>query len=809
MNCKRHIAILAAALTGTSMLFAGELDAEYGVWKFTMSTSKLMTVAQNGTNLISGVYMTAFDENDNNLESKGYTSVSKKEEDVTDAFGSGRRITWSYTMDGKPTLEQIVTVYPSLPYALFEGAVVANGGTTSSRQVCPIVVGTTNALPLGTTENRVYNMPFANDNWATFSTVRWSTGQPVVSCEATALFNVETRKGLVIGSVDHSVWKSCITVTPNSTNRMRRLIVQAGYVSPRTWDNGNFGNNSPMDKHGAVKGARVVSPRFMVGLFDDWREGLETYGTANTVLCPKLQMPTGDKAIFGWQSWGGQEAQLNFTSTMSVLDFFEKEIKPAGFAGEDGACWMVLDSFWDNMSRMERRQFAQRCKEMGYHPGIYTTPFSLWLGSDNEVSDYPYETVDGKTYSRKDVVLTANGKPRKISAYSLDPTHPAVKEANRKRFQEFKDDGFEFVKIDFMNNGSQEADRWYDPNVTTGMMAYNYGMDYIVEMAGDMVLDFSIAPVFPAKAQVRRIGCDAWGELNNSMYTLNCIEGSWWLDRCYAFNDPDHMCLSKVFTGKGSPDEKEARIRYTCGLITGMTLLGGTYAYEGATMKYNNQNVHIVGSDAERARAASFASNKDLTEVGRLGKSFRPVEGTFTYQTSLYATNDISVDNEFILDTPDAFYYVVFNFDKTTALNEAPDFGRLGIDAGEFVNVKELWNGTSCKPSELQISVPAKDVRIYRLERASYSGIESAMTADPEGSVSLTADGDNLHVEATDFIDSITIYGIDGSTVNSVSLRGKKISATSIATGLSSRGMAIVSVALESGIVENTKIIMK
>ncbi len=92
---------------------------------------------------------------------------------------------------------------------------------------------------------------------------------------------------------------------------------------------------------------------------------------------------------------------------MSVLDFFEKELKSTDFAGEDGVCWMVLDSFWDNMSRMERRQFADRCKEMGYRPGIYHTPFSLWLGSDDEVSDYPYETVDGKTYSRKDVVLTA------------------------------------------------------------------------------------------------------------------------------------------------------------------------------------------------------------------------------------------------------------------------------------------------------------------------------------------------------------------------------------------------------------------
>ena len=166
-----------------------------------------------------------------------------------------------------------------------------------------------------------------------------------------------------------------------------------------------------------------------------------------------------------------------------------------------------------------------------------------------------------------------------------------------------------------MNNGSQEADSFYDKSITTGMQAYNYGMDYIVEFAGDMMLDYSIAPVFPAKAHVRRIGCDAWGDLPQSMYTINCINGSWWLDRIYSFNDPDHMCLSKVsFSGKGSNDEQEARIRYTCGLMTGMTLLGGTYAYEGDVV---NNYGHVIGNDAERARVVKFASNQDLTRLGQ------------------------------------------------------------------------------------------------------------------------------------------------------------------------------------------------
>lgn len=232
MKSVRYISLLLAGVSCLPVFAAGELDAEYAGWKFGLSSSKKMTVEQNGKKLLTGVTMTALDQNDAELQSDKYSTVTKKEEDVNDGFGQGRRFTWTFSKTGSPDLEQIITVYPGQPYALFEGAVVATSGTTSTRQINPIVVTTATTLPLPTSENRVYNMPFANDNWATFSTVRWATGQPVTSCEATALFNVNSREGIIIGSVDHSVWKSSVTVTPNSTNRLRRLIANAGYVSP-------------------------------------------------------------------------------------------------------------------------------------------------------------------------------------------------------------------------------------------------------------------------------------------------------------------------------------------------------------------------------------------------------------------------------------------------------------------------------------------------------------------------------------------------------------------------------------------------
>lgn len=797
-------ALMATMLmSGTAM--AGDLDIKNGVWDIVYDAgSKTVSYRNGGSDLIKGASVTATEPTGTVLTSTAYPTVNLKQENITDGFGTGVKYTYVYSgQSGKPNLEHSIYIYDGVPYILVKATVAATSGTAAAREICPIVSTTRGTLPLPATNNMVYNMPFANDNWATYSTTPFGSaaGQPQTSCEAIAVFNIDSRQGLVIGSVDHSVWKSAVTVTPHnsSSSSLRNLKVQAGYISKRTWD--VVDNKASSDYHGTVKGERVSSPKFMLGLFDDWRTGMETYGEANTVLCPKLEW-TKDESLFGWQSWGGMEWGLNYNSVMSMLDFFENELKPLGFANKQGRCHIVLDSGWNLLGDDNAlRRFVNRCKELGYVPGIYDTPFSYWGGEDNCKNNEYWSDADANL---GEIVLKANGRYRQINGMSLDPTHPKVKEMNRKKYEKFRNLGFEFVKIDFMNNGSQEADSFYDKSITTGMQAYNYGMDYIVEFAGDMMLDYSIAPVFPAKAHVRRIGCDAWGDLPQSMYTINCINGSWWLDRIYSFNDPDHMCLSKVsFSGKGSNDEQEARIRYTCGLMTGMTLLGGTYAYEGDVV---NNYGHVIGNDAERARVVKFASNQDLTRLGQEGRTFRPVEGKFNYLNTLYSKNDLSCDNEFVLDTPDAFYYAVFNYgtDATPAVfTKDVDFARLGINASDFTSAKELWTGETFTPDQVKVNVPVKDVRIYRFDKKASSGVAEIENQNKEN-IQITAAAGGLHVKASGPLAVAEVYSLDGMRL----ARAEGNGSTEILFGLApANALVLVKATTESGMSEVKKII--
>lgn len=717
----KKIATMAIAAMVAIPAFAGGLDIADGDWAVTFNPdSKTVNYFHRGKTIAEAAYVTAMLGDSTRLNSKDYPRVKLSSKKVNDGYGKGKRYTYTYSgLKGSGNLVHNIYVYDSLPYILVEAAVVNQPGAPGASEISPMKSDATQAMPLPASGNHIYDMPFANDNWATFNAYPMKAGDPITSCEMTAIYNADTRQGIVIGSVDHSTWKSCVTVDPASDNSTDGLEAKAGYVSPRTWD--VFGDKASSTRHGVVSGRTVTSPRFMVGFYDDWRDALEAYGDANTVVCPKMEWDK-DEALFGWQSWGGMEFGLNYESAMSVLDFFEKELLPVGFHNAKGRCHMVLDSGWTALNDDQLRDYVNKCKELGIVAGIYTTPFSYWGNEQQVIDNTPWEGGN-----LGEMVLKTNGRYRQILAMSLDPTHPAVKEWNRRQFDKFKELGFEFVKIDFMNNGSQEADSYYLPEITTGMQAYNYGMDYIKEFAGDMMLDFSIAPVFPAKAHVRRIGCDAWGDLPQSMYTINCINGSWWLDRVYAFNDPDHMCLSRVpFNGKGSNDEQEARIRFTCGLMTGMTLFGGTYAYHGPEREYNGKKYLMEGSGDERARAVKFASNKGLTEMARIGRSFRPVEGRFDQSGSLWSNGDIKLDSQFVMDTDDAFYYIVFNYATGDYLpiEFTPDFARLGINPADFTAVTELWEGETAAPENLKVKVPAKDVRIYRFERPGYKPAE-------------------------------------------------------------------------------------
>ena len=775
---KKVMASAALALLMPHGASAGH-DIAAGDWQVVFDeAAHTVTYVRAGQQLVRGAYVEVHDASGNVLLSKDYPKVALSKTQVADEFGAGAKYTYTYSgLEGKDNIEHSVYVYPGLNYVLVEAVLVAAGNSATTNYIAPIVTTTSVAFLPADGQNVVYDMPHDNDNWVGYSAQPWSMGVQNTSCEVSAFYDVASRRGLVVGSIEHDNWKSGITATPAGRNRLRNLTVAAGVVGVRT--NDVWEGRPSLARHGCITGKRVRSPRFFLGFYDDWRNGLEALGEATERLCPKL--PWSGGTVFAWQSWGGMAEHVNYEGAVNVSDFFSGQLEPAGFCNENGVCYMVLDSFWDNFTDEQLDRFVEHCRANGQIPGIYHTPFSYW-GSEADAEAYrPY---DGSPWTWADISLRANGQLRRIASIALDPTHPGTIEYNRQRFAKFKKHGFKYIKLDFINNGTLEADSYYDKAVTTGMQAYTYGMDRIIQMADGMFIDLSIAPVFPAKGHTRRISCDSWGELDNSMYSLNSIELGWWLDRVYQYNDPDHLVLSRAAT------DGEARIRYTCGAITGTVLLGDNYSLAGS----------YLGKQAERDLAMRIATNADINAVARLGRSFRPIEGGMTEaRFSRYGKYNYSVDREFALDTEDALYYVVFNYDREAGFGKRARFDRLGLSAKDVKCIRELWTGSAVDMSAdgFMVSVPAADVCVYKLEKSKdYSAMQrgAGFTVD---NVNVSYSSGSLLVEAPGAVASVSVYDAEGA-LRGEGRFGQGVGRVVLAQSLG-RGVYVAKVCLASG----------
>lgn len=262
------------ALTIAVALSAHAQTIDKSGWAITYDdNSKTIAISKDGKAILSGVYAAAHyavgsgsttEATSSTAEYKGMSS-----EAVSDEFGSGTRYTFTYALADGVEMQQQFAFYATLPYFITHLTLDGKGNTLKSNFLSPISTETTATfLPTGSekTANRMLYVPFDNDAWVSYQSMicnRDGDGNPreTNAYSVNAIYNGETRQGLVAGAVDHDTWKSIVHAKADNYTDILEFNLRSGYV-----DYWSHSNGLP---HGSVVGETVSSARFMMGMFDD------------------------------------------------------------------------------------------------------------------------------------------------------------------------------------------------------------------------------------------------------------------------------------------------------------------------------------------------------------------------------------------------------------------------------------------------------------------------------------------------------------------------------------------------------------
>lgn len=356
-----------------------------GKWTVTYSDSvKGLAIGYNGKPLLNNAYASVqYNKKGSSATSTIRSGTTLKptitSREVSDEQGVGRCYQFAYSRNGV-TMKHLLTFYADRPYMTASVALESNEGTElESRQMVAMAVDG-ESRPFNGVSNRVLWVPFDNDGHVKYNNFTMNNSE-TTSHEVTAIFDGESRYGLVVGSIDHDTWKSGIKIKGKDGCILSTLQCLSGYTSDYTRDG---------RRHGKVCGTEITSARYFIGMYDDWREGLNAFASANALVATPAEWTKGNP--IGWSSWGVMQTVVNYKGVEATARFIKDSLYKYGFHDNFKKTVISLDAFAeDNISQADFKKLGTQVfssktytengvKKFGTNQtlGLYYGPFVVW-----------------------------------------------------------------------------------------------------------------------------------------------------------------------------------------------------------------------------------------------------------------------------------------------------------------------------------------------------------------------------------------------------------------------------------------------
>ena len=629
---------------------------------------------------------------------------------LDDRIGKGQQLIVRHSgLNGSPTLEQVFRVYDDRPVVLVELRAMASE-SIQSNWISPLIVdrkdndAELSAGPAG--DPRLLEVPFDNDDWRRFNARRLDGAGTFsgTGFEFTTIFDLPSDRGWVIGSVTHDFWKTGIDFRAGSS---------PGHVDGLTAYGGvaTSGGTHDVCPHGAMAGKTIQSPVLFVGFFSDFRAGLEEFGRVSAAIAPPLPWKGGPP--FGWMSFGAVP-EVRLEDVIAASNFLHDHLQPKGFADARGKVCVNIDG--NHFSADPLRQAAEHIHHNGQLAGFYLSPFICARRGGDDPLAQPVDQT-GLTFSQ--IALRDDQDrpvPVKDQGYALDVTHPATLQRIDRQIRQARQMGFDYFKLDFLSVGALEG-RHHDPEIRSGIQAYNRAMQFIVQAIGaDKFISLSIAPMFPSQyGHSRRVSCDIYSQLTDlhwppfrdfgsTEYMLSCDTFLWWMaGSIYPFNDPDAIELTRFQRGDELP---EAWVKTR---IASAIVCGGNFI-----------DADRFDDPVAARRAEELLINPRINAVARQGIAFRPLIGALASQWSAKHTGADAADIFYRDDSAEhekSVLLAIFNFDSDHPTDKKISFREIGLGSFHHFQITDLWTGNAieCNEGERTWKLPPGEAAVVRI----------------------------------------------------------------------------------------------